>query len=177
MKTEQILNVLRVLVWVVFIGSIVRTVIMAVVLIRTFFFTGSLGSLRDLPTGHSVALLLVTSLALAVMALYVQLWEKMKDLLTEINLGNPFTMDMAQRLQRTSHLLLSIWIVGFIGKSYSHYLSKNLPDVSRLVQTIDSDLTGFDGSSVYLLTAGIVYIVAQVFKRGVELQQENELTI
>ncbi len=33
------------------------------------------------------------------------------------------------------------------------------------------------GSSEFLFMAGIIFIIALIFKRGVEIQSENELTI
>ena len=184
MKTERVLSLLRIVAWVVYIGAIIRAVLMTVVIVRSFFLPEKFNFLREnattmdsLPIDQSGMVLLVVSLSFTIMVLYIQLWEKVKNLLTEINLSNPFTMQVASQLLNTSYVLLSIWIISFIGKNYSHYLYKRVPEIGSVVRSLDSDLTGFDASGVYLLTAGIVYIVAQVFRRGVELQQENELTI
>lgn len=83
----------------------------------------------------------------------------------------------AHRLISTGYLLLSIWIISFIGKNYLHSLQKSLAGITELMQSFGYAQAAFDADGVYLLNAGIVYIIAQIFKRGVELQQENELTI
>lgn len=172
MKTERILQILRVGAWIVYIGAIIRTVMLAVV-----FVLGHLAGEDVFQSDHFVPSIAIFSLLLAIAILHVQVWEKVKDILTQINLGNPFSMKTAQQLINTGYLLLSIWIVSFIGKSYVHYLNKSMSGAAEFVKSFDYSLVNFDVDGVYLLNAGIVYIIAQVFKRGVELQQENELTI
>lgn len=174
MKTEQILPILRVGTWVVYIGTIVRTVVFAVSFIVRIYW-----QIREDPkSGTLLPSLLMLSLLMAGMILYVELWRQVKDVLTNLNLGTPFTMETARRLASISYSLLAIWIVAFVGKNYMHYIQKRMPELADLTTGYIADLgTGFDVSGVLLLNAGIVYIIAQVFKRGVELQQENELTI
>ena len=172
MKTEQILPLLRVGAWIVYIGAIVRSVMLAV-----FFVLGNLSGENEFYSRHFWSAIFIFSLLWSISILHVQVWEKVKDILTEINLNNPFTMLTAHRLVSTGYLLLSIWIVSFIGKNYLHYLHKSLEGTSEFMQGFSYSQAGFDADGVYLLNAGIVYIIAQVFRRGVELQQENELTI
>lgn len=172
MKTETILPILHVGAWIVYIGAIIRSVMLAVV-----FVLGNISGEDEFYSNHFWPAISIFSLLWAITILHVQVWEKVKDILTEINLGNPFTMLTAQRLVNTGYLLLAIWIVSFIGKNYLHYLHKSLEGTSEFMQGFSYSQAGFDADGVYLLNAGIVYIIAQVFRRGVELQQENELTI
>ena len=172
MKTERILQILRVGAWIVYIGAIIRTVMLAVV-----FVLGHLKNGAGFQSGHFAPSVAIFSLLLAIAILHVQVWKKVKDILTQINLGKPFSMKTAHQLIDTGYLLLSIWIVSIIGENHVHYLNKSISGAAEFVQSFDYSLANFDADGVYLLNAGIVYIVAQVFKRGVELQQENELTI
>jgi hypothetical protein len=174
MKTEQILPILRVGAWVVFIGAIVRTVIVAITFVMRIYEQAK----TEPESGTLLASLLLMSLLMASMLLYVDLWRQVKDVLTNINLGTPFTMETARRLGSISYSLLGVWIVAFIGKNYMHYIQKRMPGLNDLTTGYIADLGGsFDANGILLLNAGIVYIIAQVFRRGVELQQENELTI
>jgi hypothetical protein len=116
------------------------------------------------------------SLLMAGLILYVELWEQVKYVLT--NMNTPFTMETARRLTRISYSLLAIWIIAFVGKNYLHYVQKRFPELDDLTTGYVANLGGgFEANGILLLNAGIVYIIAQVFRRGVELQQENELTI
>lgn len=172
MKTETILPILRVGAWIVYVGAIIRSVMIPVV-----FVLSRLKGENDFQSNHFWPALSIFSLLWAISILHVQVWEKVKDILTEINLKNPFTMMTAYRLISTGYLLLSIWIISFIGKNYLHYLEKSLSSTTEFMQSFDFSLVSFNVDGVYLLNAGIVYIIAQIFRRGVELQQENELTI
>lgn len=172
MKTEQILSLLRVGAWIVYIGAIIRTGVLAVGYGHAYI-SGEI----DFHSASGWPSLWIFSLLLTILILHVQIWERIKNILTEINLKNPFTMLTAHRLISTGYLLLSIWIISFLGKNYLHYLQKSLVGSTEFMQSFGYAQAGFDADSVYLLNAGIVYIIAQIFKRGVELQQENELTI
>ena len=172
MKTEQILPLLRVGAWIVYVGAIVQSV-----MIPVSFVLSRLKGENDFQSHHFWSALGIVSLLWAISILHVQVWEKVKDILTEINLKNPFTMLTAHRLISTGHLLLSIWIVSFIGKNYMHFPQQSLTGTNEFIESFDFAMNGFDADVVYLLNAGIIYIIGQIFKRGVELQQENELMI
>jgi len=172
MKTERILQILRVGAWIVYIGAIIRTVMLAAAFVISYFKDGI-----DFQSSHLFPSIAIFSLLLAIAVLHVQVWEKVKDTLTQINLENPFSMKTSQQMISVAHLLLSVWIVSFISKNYLQYVNKRMVGAADFVQSFDFSLVSFDVDGVYLLNAGIVYIIAQVFKRGVELQQENELTI
>ncbi len=174
MKTEQILPILRVGAWIVYIGAIIRTVVFAVSFVVRIYWQVK----EDPKSGTLLAYIMLLSLLMAGMILYVELWRQVKDVLTNINLGTPFTMETARSLASVSYSLLAIWIVAFVGKNYLHYIQKRMPGLADLTTGYIADLGGgFDVNGVLLLNAGIVYIIAQIFRRGVELQQENELTI
>lgn len=54
-----------------------------------------------------------------------------------------------------------------IGNGYFDFISKRT----------GIDLVNHFNHGEYFFMAGIVYIISQIFKRGVELQEENELTV
>ena len=51
------------------------------------------------------------------------------------------------------------------------------PDLKWLEKTTGEQLGDLGVGDEFLLFAAIVYIVAQIFKRGIELKEENELTV
>jgi hypothetical protein len=81
-------------------------------------------------------------------------------------LSNPFTIGVARQLESLSFISLGIWIIGKAGKAHSSWLMKRAGAFQ----------TEFE-SGEFLFMAGLVFIISQVFKRGVELQSENELTV
>lgn len=79
---------------------------------------------------------------------------------------NPFKMEVAQTLERISYVLFGTWIVGTVSSANTSWLMK-----------ITGELYGSWDSGEFVFMAGLVFIISQVFKRGVEIQSENELTI
>lgn len=106
-------------------------------------------------------------LVIGIAAIKATVWYYLFDFLHKLKLKNPFTNKVSNKIQNISYLLLSLWIISVIGNSYAKYVSKRT----------DVDLVNFFDHRTYFFMAGIVYIISQIFKRGVELQEENELTV
>jgi hypothetical protein len=107
-------------------------------------------------------------LTIAVSALKALIWYVVFDLLSKLKLQTPFSMEVEKKLERIAYLLLGVWIVSSIfWKIYIYYLSK----------ATGIQLPPYNGGDEYLFMAGIIYIISQVFKRGIEIQEENQLTV
>jgi ABC-type multidrug transport system fused ATPase/permease subunit len=107
-------------------------------------------------------------LTVAVSALKVFIWYVVFKLLSKLKLQTPFSMEVEKKFEQIVYLMLGVWIVSSIfWKLYIYYLS----------QTTGIQLpTNYIGDE-YLFIAGIIYIISQVFKRGIEIQEENDLTV
>ncbi|MGZ8537625.1 MAG: hypothetical protein ACXWV9_05135 [Flavisolibacter sp.] len=84
--------------------------------------------------------------------------------LSNINLLNPFKIEVARILEKISHVLVGISIVAILYNAHSKWLLKRSYSGKMACKRI-----GF-----YDL---LVFVITQVFKRGVEIQSENELTV
>lgn len=109
----------------------------------------------------------VMSLTIFFSATKAYIWYYIFDFLNKLSLKNPFTIEISAKVQKISYLLFELWVVSFIGNSYIGYVSKES----------GIDLVNHFNHGEYFFMAGIVYIISQIFKRGVELQEENELTV
>lgn len=110
----------------------------------------------------------VMSLAISISATKALIWYLIFDLLLKLQLKSPFTMLVTKKLSIISYLLLGVWVLmAIIGKTYAHYL------VEATGIALPAKYTGDE----YFFIAGIVYIISQIFKRGVEMQEENQLTV
>lgn len=170
--TGQILMVLKVLAWVAFIGYAIEAG--AIILSFLVSLANSeaarnlykgldlydLSQLDFLQYAGSVSFLV----ALAIMKSSV--WYLVIKTLTRINLENPFKMKVARLLEQISYSLLGIWIVGMISSGYAAWLEKTT-----------GQAFGTEVSGEFIFVAGVVFVISQVFKRGVEIQTENELTV
>ena len=81
-------------------------------------------------------------------------------------MSSPFERVTVVRLEKISYLFLGMWLLGIAGNGYTKWLAKSVGEWAGPFVTGES-----------LFVAGIVFIVSQVFKRGVEIQSENELTV
>ena len=86
--------------------------------------------------------------------------------ISKMNLANPFKMEVANKLEKISYVLLGTWLVALLSSAHSSWLLK-----------ITGEKYGNEISGEFIFVAGLVFIISQVFKRGVEIQSENELTV
>ncbi len=173
-QTQKILDFLRIVAWIAFIGSIILFMINIATFIVGFLapdskmtFSGTNIKLSGLRKEHLKEYIFAFSFLITVAFLNVQVWKNVRDVLQKINLESPFSMEIAKILEKIGYYLISIWAVGFLGDGYFDYLAKRIEGVER----------GMDIDFNYLFVAGIVYIISQIFKRGVELQDESDLTV
>ena len=107
-------------------------------------------------------------LTIALSALKAFIWYVVFDLLVKLKLQTPFSMEVEKKLEKIAYLLLGVWIVSSIfWKIYAYYL----------LQATGIQLPANNSGDEYLFMAGIIYIISQVFKRGIEIQEENQLTV
>jgi hypothetical protein len=122
-------------------------------------------SIRDHSVWYYVYAMCLTIL---VSALKAFIWYVILDLLTKLKLQTPFSMEVEKKLERIAYLFLGIWIISSIfWKIYAYYL----------LQATGIQLPANNSGDEYLFIAGIVYIISQIFKRGIEIQEENQLTV
>ena len=178
MTTKQILSILNVLAWIAFIALCIQT--------GTFIFAGITGlmfegtnqskiavlgfNFSDLHFQNKTNFLYLISILIFFSASKAYLFYLTIQILKKINLENPFNTIISDLILKISYVSFEIWIVWVIVDQYIERLVKSGYDVSTIKNHLDSA-----GSFIFL--AGIIYIIAQIFKRGIELQNENDLTI
>jgi Protein of unknown function (DUF2975) len=174
-KTETILTVSKYLAFIgaiwysILCGSQITTLVASFInpdwAKRTYEVDLLLYSIRD----HSIWFYVFAMiLIIAVSALKVLVWYVIFELLSKLKLQTPFSMEVEKKLERIAYLLLGVWIVGNIfWKIYIYYLTN-----STGIQ-----LPAYSTGDEYLFMAGVIYIISQVFKRGIEIQEENDLTV
>ena len=83
-----------------------------------------------------------------------------------MDVRHPFTEAVSEQLSKISYVAVSAGLLAYIAQGHTKWLTKSGMDLSENW-----------GSGEFLFLAGIIFIIAQIFKRGIELQTENELTI
>ncbi|KFC19248.1 DUF2975 domain-containing protein [Chryseobacterium sp. FH1] len=177
MSTKQILSILNVLAWIAFIGLCIKTGTLMFNLIFGLFMSPDglkdfylIINLSDLAKSNPTEYLSLMSLLIFVSGLQAYLFFLTTRLFEKINLENPFTEVVSRLILRISYTAFEIGILSIITQNYAERLLKKglfLPDINEFVNS----------SAEFIFLAGIIYIIAQIFKRGIELQNENDLTI
>ena len=176
-KTKPILQVLHILSWIIFVGLCVRTGAFLV----SFFvslFVNTAGA-KDLYAGLNLSSLfnydrvqycVVVLLIIFVSALKAYVFYVVIKIFLKINFVHPFSDTVSNFISRIGYVALFIGILSIIGSSYCDWLGKKGVEFP--------DLYPFIGAGVeHVLFAGVIVFISQVFKRGIEIQTENELTV
>jgi hypothetical protein len=174
-KTEMILTVSKYLalaggVWYSILwGSELTTLVASFInpdwAKRTYEVDLNLFSIREHSTSFFAYAMCLTIAASTLKAL---IWYLVYELLSKLKLQTPFSIEVEKKLERIAYLLLCVWIVSSVfWKIYIYYLSK----------ATGVQLPVNNSGDEYFFMAGMVYIISQVFKRGIEIQEENQLTV
>lgn len=174
-KTETILTVSKYLALLGGVGSSILWGSQLVTLVSSFINPEwskhtyqvdlHLFNIREQSVGFFVSGMILT---IAVSVLKALFWYKVFELLSELKLNTPFSREVVIKLERMAYILFCVWIVSSIfWKTYTFYLT-NATGIQLPIRNTDDE---------YLFMAGIIYIISQIFKRGIELQEENQLTV
>lgn len=175
-KIQPKLMFITVVIWIIFIGLCIKAGTLM------FTFTYSLFkpvvsqnlyeslNLNALQENHFWYYVATLSLIILVAFLKAYIFYLMIKVFSKINLVHPFSIKITKLISKIGAISIETGISIIIATSYIEWVGK------RFEQYIP--VGGFLGSSLeYIFMGAIVYAIAQVFKRGVEIQSENELTI
>ncbi len=179
-STKQILNILYVISWVIFIGVCVEaggfivnafvTLVFKPLNAQYFWQEIDLSGLYKHDPGYFFVETLLMSIVAVMRALLFYLIVKiLHD--KKLNLAKPFNREMGRFIFNVSYLALGLGLFSFWGVKYTEWLvtlGVNMPDVHYL---------RLGGADVWLFMGVTLYVIAQIFKRGIEMQEENDLTV
>ena len=173
---QPTLMLITVIIWSIFIGLCIQ----AGALLFTFTYSLFKPTVaQDLYEGLNLYSLLtqnswfyggLVTLILSIAILKAQLFYTMIRIFLKIDLVHPFSKEIASRISRLSYISFEIGVFLLITNSFTSWLAKREFEV----EGVQSYLSG---AFEYFLLSALIFAIAQVFKRGVEIQAENELTV
>lgn len=110
------------------------------------------------------------SFILAISLLKAYLFYLVIVLLSKLDLSKPFNQFVSSQILNISYCTFSIGLLSFIAQQSAKKLMHHGFETNNLNQF-------WEDSSAFILMAAIVYVIATIFKRGVEIQNENDLTV
>ena len=171
MKSKKVLNFLYYLSWIVFIGLCVKTG----TLIVSYFISINRPEISGYLFGeinlseyynysfYQYSLILLYKIIVYALEAYIAL--QIILLIEKLNLKKPFTEGVSSIMKKISSVMLFLWIAVVIHNIHMTYIAKAN---DFIIDTFSTD---------FIFLAGIIFIFAQIINKGIELQQENDLTI
>jgi hypothetical protein len=179
METKQILKILYILSWIIFVGVCIEAggfivnaffALVNPVAVKYLWQEVDLSGLFKYDPGYFFVVSLIMSIVAVMRALLFYLIIKiLHD--KELNMSQPFNREMGRFIFRISYLALVIGLFSWWGVKYTEWLGKQgvkMPDIQYL---------RLGGADVWLFMGVTLLVIAQIFKRGIEIQSENELTV
>lgn len=171
--------VLQVLAWILFVGvsieagGFIVNAIFALVnpdAVKHLYRQVDLSALFNYDKGRFFTMYLVMSIVAMMRAtlfyMIILLLQKKK-----LDLAQPFSNDIRRFLVNLSVLSFFIGLISACGSHYAKWL------LSQGVPMPDTESLRLGGADVWIFMSVILVVIAHVFRRGVELQSENELTV
>lgn len=91
-------------------------------------------------------------------------------LVGKIDLSKPFNTAVARKISLISYYTFSIGLVGYFARQTVNNLQHHGFNTAILSQF-------WVDSQAYVLMSAVIYIIAVIFKKGIALQTENDLTV
>jgi len=168
-KTKRILTVMQVLAWIVFVGLMIQSgaVLFSYLysLIKPDATAKFNSTLNFLALRHSDLLqyTIVAFFQAVVPGLKAYIAYAVIQTLSKVKLENPFTMVIVGKLESISYELVAIWAISILQHAHAEWLK------------IDTNSDWGGGETLFM--AALIFVISQIFKRGVELQSESDLTV
>ncbi len=167
---------LHVISWIFFVGLCIETGALLVNFVFSLFkpeIVHNLYQKLDLSQMYNTSKMVYFGMygfILTISILKAYLFYVVVMLLLKLDMEKPFSTYVAGKIKKISYITLEIGIFSLVARE----ISKNMEHYG-----LESDkLNQFwvDGSA-FLLMAAVIYVIATIFSRGVEIQNENDLTV
>jgi hypothetical protein len=177
--TKEILKILYLLSWLIFIGVCIEAggfivnAVFAIInpaAVKHLWHEVDLSDLFNYDHGYFFVVTLMMSIVAVMRALiFYSIIKILHD--KKLNLSQPFNKEVGNFIFKISYLALGTGSFSFSGTKYTEWL------VSKGVKMPDVQYLRLGGADVWLFMGVTLFVIAQIFKRGIEIQSENELTI
>jgi hypothetical protein len=113
---------------------------------------------------------LLFSLAIGVTALKAYSFFLITQIFEYLNLHKPFSEEISGLISKISYYIFAVGILGAIAHGVNQ-------DLAKQGYPVENALEYWKDYSAFLMMAAVIFVIAQIFKKGLEMQSENELTV
>jgi len=167
---------LHVIAWLIFVGLSIEAGGLIVNFVFSVFkpeFVGNLYQKLDLSNLYQQSQWVFYSMysfVLFIAVLKAILFYTVIQLQYKLDLTKPFNSFVAKKISQISYYTFATGILSHIARESARNLSHHGYELDKLSQF-------WVDSQAFILMAAVVYIIAIIFKKGIELQHENDLTV
>lgn len=175
-RKDTILIVLNVVSWVIFIGLCIEAGALVFNFILTLVIPQATHNiykgldLSELYEQKFQYFIGVMSFVLIISILKAYLFYFVVKIFLKLNLVKPFNSEIAKLIEKLSFEALAIAIVSIIANQYTKRIIQSGYELSHIEKY-------WSETAAFLMMAAILFVISEVFKKGIQLQRENDLTI
>jgi len=174
-SSKQVLLVLNILSWILFIGLAFEAGSIICSAIFTSFNPAraeyfGLSDVYRFDAGYFFVTLLVMAIPAIMKAMLFYLIVKISSN-KELSIEQPFNEQVKNFIVKAAYLALGIGFFTIGGANHHQWL------ISKGVIMPNLEQLHLDGGDVWIFMCVLLFIIVQVFKKGIALHAENELTI
>ena len=103
-------------------------------------------------------------------ALYAFLFYQIMTIFKKLDLAEPFSEEVGKFIFKISYISFGIFILKLVAYVHENILVKQGFESGMIYKYSESAQT-------HLLMAGILYLIGHIFKKGIALKNENDLTV
>lgn len=169
----SMLKVMNVVFWIIFIGLCIKTGAYVISFFVSLFINpeGAKDLYMDLNlyylyTFNHLHYIQIVSYIIALSGFKAYMAYQVVKLFMDFNLSKPFSNKLVQAFGKISYVAIGTGLLALVASAHCKWLTNRGVDVAYEW-----------GSSEILFFGGVIYILTLVFKKGYELQNENDLTV
>lgn len=175
-KNNFVFTGLSIVAWIIFVGLSIEAGGLIVNFVFSVFkpeFVQNLYQKLDLSAvfiRSKWAFFAMYSFVLVIAFLKAFLFYLLIMLISKLDLSKPFNSFVSERITQISYYVLSIGLLSYIARQTTQNLLHRGYEIEPLNQF-------WADSQAFILMAAVIYVIAVIFSKGVEIQNENDLTV
>lgn len=167
---------LHIVAWIIFVGLSIEAGALIVNFIFSFFNPQVLHNLyqkldlSEMYNHNKWIFFSMYSFILFIAIMKAYLFYMVIRLLSKFDPSKPFSNFVSDQITQISYTTFSIGIISYIGRQ----IAKSLEHYGYATDNLNPFWTD---SQAFVLMAAVIYAIAAIFRKGVEIQNENDLTV
>lgn len=167
---------LHIVAWIIFVGLCIEAGGLLVNFFYSFYepeFVKNLYNDLDLSALYKEskwAFFNIYSFILVISVVKAYLFYILIILMHKMDLANPFSAFVSRQISQISYFTLSIGLLSYLGSQVAYALRNE----GYVIENVHHY---WEDSQAFILMGAVLYIIATIFKKGVAIQNENDLTV